>query len=407
MAAHYQSIRIDDLRNPTLTDSARRVIDHAERNPVNLTEDAVVSEARRMTGLADFGPDSFRAGLRSQLAATTGTPLDRAEMFRGVVRNLVIRLRFHDLLHRHPEIHDLQIENPIIIVGPSRSGTTYLHGMIAADSRLRSLRMREAADPFLLDSGTPSSNGDTTWSVSGDEQDQASIVLPGVRTDLLPHLSSILQLGPNDVAQENMLMDSNFPIDGEDQAPHYAYMTTMLKALQWQRGPDRWVLKSPMHCWHMNLLLANFPGATFVMTNRDPVSMVQSCATMFAYTARLRSAEVDVESIFTAAVDRIDGMLRARMRDRELIPDDRVVDMLFHEFTADQMSAVRRIYAAAGLTLTDEQHEDIAAFEAEHRCYRRQRIVYDVRADFGVDPAELRERFDFYCQRYPVRIEVR
>jgi hypothetical protein len=407
MTAPYQSIRIDDLRNPRITDSARQLIDHAERNPVDLTEDAVLSEARRKTGLTDFGPDTFRAGLRNQLATTTGTALDRAEMFASVVRNLVIRLRFYDLLDRHPEIQNLRIENPVIIVGPSRSGTTYLQGTIAADCRFRSLRMREAADPFVPDSGTPSSNGGTTWSISGDEQDQASIVLPGVRTDLLPHLSSILQLGPHDVAQENMLMDANFPIDGEDQAPHYAFMTTMLKALQWQRGPDRWVLKSPMHCWHIDLLLANFPGATFVMTHRDPVALVQSLATMFAYAARLRSEEVDVEAIFKAAVDRIDGMLRTRMRDRELIPDDRVVDVLFHEFTADQMSAVRRIYAAAGLPVTDKQHEEIAAFKAEHRRYRRQRIVYDMRADFGVDPAELRERFDFYYQRYPVRIEVR
>jgi hypothetical protein len=407
MAANYQSIRIDDLRNPVLTDSVRRIMDQAERNPVCLTEDAVLSSARQITGLTDFGPDTFRAGLRSQLAETTGTPLDRAEMFRCVVRNLVIRLRFYDLLNRHPEIHDRQIEKPIIIVGPSRSGTTYIQGTIAADSRLRSLRMREATEPFPPAGGAPLPNGDKTWSISDDDQNKSSMVLPGVRTDVLPHLTSILQLGPDDVAQENMLMDSNFPIDDEDQAPHYAYMTTMLKALQWQRGPDRWVLKAPMHCQHIRLLLANFPGATFVMTHRDPVAMVQSLATMFAYVARLRSDEVDVESIFAAAADRIEGMLRARIRDRRLIPDDHVVDVLFHEFTADQMSAVRRIYAAAGLTLTDELQENIAAFKAEHRRYRRQRIVYDMRTDFGVDPGELRKRFDFYYQLYPVRIEVR
>ncbi|TVT32298.1 sulfotransferase [Amycolatopsis rhizosphaerae] len=407
MPANQQSIRIGDLRKPVLTDAMRRTIDDAARNPVDLTEDAVLSSARQLTGLTDFGPDTFRAGLRSQLAGTTGTPLDRAEMFRSVVRNLVIRLRFYDLLGRHPEILDRKIEKPIIIVGPSRSGTTYLQGTLAADSRLRSLRLREAAEPFLPAGGAPAAKGGVMWSVSDDGQNKSSIVLPGVRTDLLPHLASILQLGPDDVAQENMLMDSNFPIDDEDQAPHYAYLATMLKALQWQRGPDRWVLKAPMHCEYIPLLLANFPDATFVMTHRDPVAMVQSLATMFAYAARLRSSEVDVEAIFAAAADRIEGMLRARMRDRSLIADDHVVDVLFHEFTADQLSAVREIYDAAGLTVTDELSENIAAFNAEHRRYRRQRIVHDLRADFGVEPEELRERFDFYYQRHPVRFEVR
>ena len=31
-----------------------------------------------------------------------------------------------------------------------------------------------------------------------------------------------------------------------DQRPHYAYMKNVLKALQWLRGPNRWILKSPV-----------------------------------------------------------------------------------------------------------------------------------------------------------------
>ena len=32
-----------------------------------------------------------------------------------------------------------------------------------------------------------------------------------------------------------------------DQTPHYEYMKTVLKILQWRHGPDRWVLKCPQH----------------------------------------------------------------------------------------------------------------------------------------------------------------
>ena len=32
-----------------------------------------------------------------------------------------------------------------------------------------------------------------------------------------------------------------------DQRPHYAYLKKALQALQWLRGPQRWVLKSPQH----------------------------------------------------------------------------------------------------------------------------------------------------------------
>ena len=33
------------------------------------------------------------------------------------------------------------------------------------------------------------------------------------------------------------------------------------------------------------------------------------------------------------------------------------------------------------------------------------RIVYDLKADFGIDPDELRERFDFYFERFPIEAE--
>ena len=33
------------------------------------------------------------------------------------------------------------------------------------------------------------------------------------------------------------------------------------------------------------------------------------------------------------------------------------------------------------------------------------RVLYDLKADFGVDPAELRKRFDFYFERFPIQAE--
>jgi hypothetical protein len=33
------------------------------------------------------------------------------------------------------------------------------------------------------------------------------------------------------------------------------------------------------------------------------------------------------------------------------------------------------------------------------------RIVYDLQADFGVDPDALRKRFDFYFERFPIQAE--
>jgi len=398
-----RDIRIDDLRQPVLSDTAQQAMDHAERHPADLSEGAVLAAAERLTRLTDFGPDDFRPRLRELLADAT-TPLDRTLTFHLAVGHLAIRLRLRDLLRRHPEIHETRISEPVIIVGPARSGTTYLQGLIAADSRLRSLRVAEACDPVPAAAGTPAAVSAPPWFTPVGPHVLAQ---PQVLAALLPHLRLMFQqLDPRDMAQESMLMDSNIPSDSDDQTQHYEYMLTVLKALQWQRGPDRWVLKSPMHCEHLGPLMATFPDARVVMTHRDPIALVQSHATMFAYFARLHSTKVDTDAVFAASVDRIESMLRLQVRDRHLIRDDRVTDVLFHEFTADPLAAVERVYPMAGLSLTGAQRARMTAFQGDGHPHRQGRIRYDIRADFGVDPDRLRERFAFYYDSVPVKQEV-
>ena len=118
-----------------------------------------------------------------------------------------------------------------------------------------------------------------------------------------------------------------------DQTPHYRYMRTVLQALQHLTGDQRWVLKSPQHIEQFGPLLEVFPDATFVVTHRDPVNVVTSMATMIAYTARMNVDTVDPAVLGNYWADRIEVMLRACVRDRDLLPVD-----------ADDRRALRRVH---------------------------------------------------------------
>jgi hypothetical protein len=68
---------------------------------------------------------------------------------------------------------------------------------------------------------------------------------------------------------------------------------------------------------------------------------------------------------------------------------------------------VERIYEVAGLPMTNAARAQMDAYMAAHPRGKDGQVVYDVRKDFGADPAALREAFDFYVDRFPVRIEVK
>ena len=90
---------------------------------------------------------------------------------------------------------------------------------------------------------------------------------------------------------------------------------------------------------------------------------------------------------------------------RDRLPAARSVDVLFHEFMADERGTVARIYERAGLPMTVEAAASVDAFLADNVRGKHGQVVYDLPGDFAVDPAEVRRRFDFYFARFPIRAE--
>jgi len=412
-------IRVTDLREPRLTDVQRLALDHGERNPVDLTEAAVLAVAVERTGLDDFGPDDFRVRLGLWLAEVDADPertgLGRLTLFRDCVRYASNRLRIRDLLTRHPEILEIEIAAPIIVVGLPRSGTTHLVNLIAADDRLRSLPLWESYEPVPSDR-EPSLPDGTDPRYRRAEQEWRGMEA------MLPYLAAMHPMRPDHVHEELELQlpdFSSYQLEwvarvprwrdsylSHDQTPHYAYLKTVLQILQWQKPRERWLLKSPQHLEQLGPLLRVFPDAAVVVTHRDPVSVVQSAATMTAYAARMNYRTPEPDYYLSYWTDRIRRLLEASLRDRHLVPPDRCEEVLFHEFMADDTATVERIYRMAGLTMTDQARAQIATYVAEHPRDKEGQVVYDLRADFGVDPKEVRDVFGFYHDVVPVQVEV-
>jgi len=412
-------IRIGDLRNPRLTEFQQRMLDATAGVETVFDSERVLAAARERTGLEDFGDP----GYRERLDVWTASLAEDANLssvgaigaFNDLVRYAANRLRFEDLLSRHPEILEESIEKPIIIIGLPRSGTTHLLNLISADRRLRSLPYWESLEPIP----SPEERGasrDADPRLLRCREDFA-------RNDgVLPHLKAMHHMTPEHVHEEIELQALDFSsyvaewtadVPGlrdhylaTDQTASYGYMKRVLQALQWLHGPKRWILKSPQHLEQIGPLVANFPDATFAVTARDPVSVITSTVTMLAYGSRIRCKHVDLDGLLAYWSDRIETLLRRCVRDRELLPAAQSIDVLFHEFMADDIGTVERIFELAGHPMTADARAGFDAYMASNPRGVHGRVVYDLKADFGVDPADLRKRFDFYFERFAIRAEV-
>jgi hypothetical protein len=239
---------------------------------------------------------------------------------------------------------------------------------------------------------------------------------------MTPLLAAMHPMNPDHIHEELELMGPNFAsynfewlamsprwrdhYYATDQTPHYRYMQTVLRILQSRRGPGRWVLKCPQHLEQLAVLHRVFPDATVAFTHRDPVSVIQSSVTMLAYGQRIGRKNVEIRGLIDYWSDRMEHLLRACVRDRHAIPAHRSIDVPFDVFMADDVAMVERIYATAGIELTATAAGQLDDFMKEHPRGVHGRVVYDLKGDFGVDPNELRKRFDFYFDEFPVAVEA-
>src|SRR5690606_3049360 len=96
--------------------------------------EALLAQAQADTGLSDFGPDEFRAGLRVLSADLAGDHGPAANAIRGVVQaNLKKRLELLARRAAEPAVADEVIERPVFVIGLPRTGTTALVDMMAQD----------------------------------------------------------------------------------------------------------------------------------------------------------------------------------------------------------------------------------------------------------------------------------
>lgn len=403
---------LDDLAQPRFSAEAQQILDMMATLAPDcpLDADALHARASADTGLDDFGPDDYRERLDVYLGALRDIdglhPAGVVNFYGQLLQLLKNRLLFTDLVNRHPEIDDIELEPPIVIAGLPRTGTTHLHNLLAAPGTFRTMPYWESVEPFPL----PSEVG-----VEPDPRRARMDVAVAVINTVMPHFALMHEMTTDHVHEEIQLLANDFSTmffetladvprwrdhySAHDQTPHYRHLARQLKAMQFLRGGRRWLLKSPQHLEQVPVLDRVFPGSIVVFTHRDPVPVALSMIAMITYSARMHRSPVPVEQIAAYWVDRLDRMLTALVRDRDTIGPERSIDVRFDDFMADELGVAERVYALAGEPFTGPARAAIADYLAGHRRGRLGSVETSPEM-FGLTEDGLRERFAPYVERF-------
>lgn len=379
--------------------------------------ETLLAQARARTGLEDFGGDEFHEPLRRLLEGYETeagfTAVGRLAARRDTLSLLVNRLRLVEDRKRHPGIAHEAIRRPLFIVGLPRTGSTLLHHLLAQDPASRVPRAWEV----MLPSPPPER---ATYET--DPRIRRAEAQLRWLDRMAPEFKAVHPLGAGLALECIAIMSYSFLsprfhttyhvpsyqrwLAQQDMRPAYELHRRFLQHLQWRTPAERWVLKAPAHLSSLDALFETYPDAVIVQTHRDPLVVLASVASLTAILQGVFTDRIDLGEIGLEVTHRWAGLLERAMHLRQSgrVPDDRFVDVYYHEMLTDPLAVIRRIYARFDVPFTDEAERRMRHHLAANPQGKNGTHRYSL-ATFGLDPEALPAGFKAYRDHFGVRAE--
>jgi Sulfotransferase family len=364
--------------------------------------EALCARARRTTGLEDFGAPPLEPAL-SLLADSLEReanlhPLGRFLMRMHLLDLLKTRLRLVAAWKRQPEdVESSPIARPIFITGMPRSGSTFLHELLAADPALRAPRIWEVMSPVAANEPDAGWRDRRVWNAATRLwwfrrlSPEADAVFP--MRARMPH--ECVAIHSYTLMSEEFVSSCRVPayeafLRSADLVPVYQWERRFLQHLQQRQGVRRWVLKAPDHAHALEALFSVFPDATVIQTHREPLEVLKSSIHLTRVLRGLYGRPDDPIQIaerearvLAATTDRL-----ARFRNTHPDLGERFVDVRYGELTADPLAVINRLYRRFDLTMTPEAAGRIGRLALRRSRYRGRRAIPNL-ADLGLDELTL------------------
>lgn len=388
-----------------------------------LAAEALIDAARQRTGLHDFGCVSVLEPLRVLADAYASesdlTLFGRIGARWDLLRYLSNLLILRDQESRHPRIAEQPVERPLFITGLPRSGTTFLHKLLAQDSTNLVPRCWQTIYPYP---GHPAAGRGAGPERVGRQLRAFERIAPELRslhpfdahspqecTEITAHTFTSLRF---DITHEIPSYRRWLARVGHSAA--YRFHRRFLQHLQHQAGTAadaarrRWVLKSPDHVFALDSILEVYPDARIVFVHRDPLKVLASSCRLTEVLRRPFTRHVDRLRIGEQV--RTDWSAAAAKLIAASDPDTpwtaaRTFHIHYRSLVADPFGTVVALYRHFGLPLAESAAAAIRGLIAERPRggYGRNAYRFD---HYGLDPAREARRFRDYMLRFQIEPEV-
>jgi Sulfotransferase family len=382
-----------------------------------MVAEELVATACHRTGLHDFGEvavlEPLRVLLGSYQAESDLSLFGRIGSRWDLLRCLSNLLILQEQERRYPEITEQRIDQPIFITGLPRSGTTFLHNLLAQDPANLVPRCWQTIYPYP--DHPAAGRGAGPLRVSRQLRTFARLV-PELRslhpfdayspqecTEITAHTFVSLRF---DITHE--IPSYRRWLAAAGHRPGYRFHKRFLQHLQRQAGGGRWVLKSPDHVFALETIADVYPDARIVFVHRDPLKVLPSACRLTEVLRRPFTRRPDRLRIGKqVSNDWASAAAKLMQASKGEGPSWRsgIFHIHYKSLVGDPFGTVSALYRHFGLPLSDAAEGGIRRFIAEkpRGGYGQNSYRFD---HYGLDPEREARRFRDYMLQFQIEPEM-
>lgn len=305
----------------------------------------------------------------------------------GAKNSLLAKLQ---TLSHAEALEKVQVPPPIFLLGFWRSGTTFLHELFCCDARFGFPSTYACMNPahFLLTERafqkgvkpqpTRRAMDNMQYSWTSPQEDDFALLCMGAPS---PYEALIV---PSRMANPQGLVDWRGR-SGEEQERWAHSLQLFLRLLTVQQGKPM-VLKSPAHGFKLPLLPSLFPGARFVIIERNPYEV-------FASNLKLWQTLLDRYSLESTSLEEIESFVLAAYRIHEeaiteglrALGPGTVARVRYEDLVAGPFRQVQRIYSELELAGFETARPALEQHIARVSAHQRNRFVLSTAQKAAVD----------------------
>lgn len=327
---------------------------------------ALQARAATRTGLPEPADPQFVADLQvlhdSFLAVPELSFIGLAGIRAELARQLSNFLRVREYLRAHPQIAAAPVPRPVFVTGLPRTGTTVLHAMLASASGHRAPLLWELLGPCPQPGpGEPGRRLRSAEHLAWLAHRAAPSLRVMHRLDARAPEESVFAL-PHHMGYCTRARISGYQdwYTRRDATGDYAYLRQQLQILQWRQPPQRWILKSPFHLWHLDALLRVFPDATIVWPHRDAPTALASWCSLTEITMRLHNRRVDLHQLGRDWTELWSAAMTRALRTRASATQP-FLDLSYTELVGAPLPTMETLFSRLGAELTPAGRQRITS----------------------------------------------